>query len=72
MKDQLRVEHDFATNQNLRMVVMNVLLMAQRILIRDDVINPHVQVGNNNNEKRALLFKMVIYHMIEKLKDITQ
>ena len=50
------------------MGVMNVPLMAQRILIRDDVMNPHVQVGNNDNEKSTLL----ICHMNEKLKNITQ
>ena len=54
-EDQLKIEHDFATNQSLRMAVTNVPLMAQRILIRDDVMNPHVQVSDNNNEKRALL-----------------
>lgn len=53
------------------MAVMNVPIMAQRILIRDDVMNPHVQVSDNNNEKRAFAF-VNIYHMIEKLKDITQ
>ena len=55
MEDPLRIEQDFATNQSLIMAVMNVPLMAQRILIRDDVMNPHVQVSDNNNEKRALL-----------------
>ena len=56
MEDPLRIEQDFATNQSLIMAVMNVPLMAQRILIRDDVMNPHVQVSDNNNEKRALLY----------------
>ena len=53
------------------MVVMNVPLMAQWILIRDDVMNLHVQVGDYNNEKRDLILT-IICHMIEKLKYITQ
>ena len=66
VEDQLRIEHDFATNQSLRMVVMNVPLMAQRILIRDDVMNLHVQVSDNNNEKRALIKNTFISILVRK------
>ena len=62
-EDQLKIEHDFATNQSLRMGVMNVPLMAQRILIRDDVMNLHVQVYVDDNETTALIL-MAICHMI--------